>query len=88
MRARDHELVCVLPQAAEPLDVSWVVRTRLVDERTKPQQHESDGHGRSEVCTPLAIGENDKRHGKLIEYAETTTVAGHWRDRTYAISGN
>ena len=26
--------------------------------------------------------------GKLIEYAETTTVAGHWRGRTYAITGN
>jgi DNA-binding GntR family transcriptional regulator len=26
--------------------------------------------------------------GKLIEYAETTTVAGRWRGRTYAISGN
>lgn len=26
--------------------------------------------------------------GELIEYAETTTVSGHWRSRTYAISGN
>ena len=26
--------------------------------------------------------------GKLIECAETTTIAGHWRGRTYAISGN
>ena len=26
--------------------------------------------------------------GKLIEYAETTTIAGHWRSRTYAITGN
>ncbi len=26
--------------------------------------------------------------GKLIEYAETTTVAGRWRGRTYGISGN
>ncbi len=26
--------------------------------------------------------------GKLIEYAETTTAAGHWHSRTYAISGN
>jgi GntR family transcriptional regulator len=25
--------------------------------------------------------------GKLIEYAETTTVAGHWHGRTYAITG-
>jgi DNA-binding GntR family transcriptional regulator len=26
--------------------------------------------------------------GKLIEYAETTTAAGHWHSRTYTISGN
>jgi DNA-binding GntR family transcriptional regulator len=26
--------------------------------------------------------------GKLIEYSETVTAAGHWRSRTYAISGN
>jgi GntR family transcriptional regulator len=26
--------------------------------------------------------------GKLIEYAETTTAAGHWHSRTYAITGN
>ena len=26
--------------------------------------------------------------GKLIEYAETTTVAGHWHSRTYTITGN
>jgi len=26
--------------------------------------------------------------GKLIEYAETTTVAGRWRGRAYAISGS
>ena len=26
--------------------------------------------------------------GKLIEYAETMTVAGHWYGRTYTISGN
>jgi DNA-binding GntR family transcriptional regulator len=25
---------------------------------------------------------------ELIEYAETTTVAGHWHARTYAITGN
>ena len=26
--------------------------------------------------------------GKLIEYAETTTAAGHWHSRTYTITGN
>lgn len=26
--------------------------------------------------------------GTLIEYAEATTAAGHWRGRTYAITGN
>jgi GntR family transcriptional regulator len=26
--------------------------------------------------------------GKLIEYGETTITAGHWRSRTYIISGN
>ena len=26
--------------------------------------------------------------GKLIEYAETTTPAGHWQTRTYTITGN
>ena len=26
--------------------------------------------------------------GKLIEYAETTTTAGHWHSRTYTITGN
>jgi hypothetical protein len=26
--------------------------------------------------------------GTLIEYAETTTVSGHWHSRTYTITGN
>jgi hypothetical protein len=26
--------------------------------------------------------------GKLIQYAETITPAGHWHTRTYTITGN
>jgi DNA-binding GntR family transcriptional regulator len=36
----------------------------------------------------LTLARHYTTDGKLIEYAETTTAAGHWHSRTYTITGN